>query len=211
MPGQELKPQKAVLISIQPKWVEKIAVRWKTLELRKSKPNIPVPFKCYIYQTKHKWVFNLLRRLGKDDLAGTLEVGFAKVIGEFICDHILGHCDMANADIAEQQSLVRREKIREYSGGKQVFGWHISDLIIYEKPKQLYDFYKCGAAPIEDLDEELCNHCSATDYGEKKEYHTPSGVYMCEGRWCDDAYQAYLDDEFALTRPPQSWCYVQEV
>ena len=74
---------KAVLISIQPIWCEKIAARWKTLELRKTKPNIPLPFKCYIYQTKFKWVFNLLRSLELDDIADALTIGFGKVIGEF--------------------------------------------------------------------------------------------------------------------------------
>ena len=63
-----------------------------------------------------------------------------KVIGEFVCDYILSHCEMANADLAEQQSCVRREDIYRYSGGKEVFGWHISDLVIYDKPKQLSEF-----------------------------------------------------------------------
>lgn len=134
--------QKAVLISIQPKWCEKIAARWKTLELRKTVPKLPTPFKCYIYQTRFKWAFNLLRSLKLHSLADALESGRGKVIGEFMCDHILGHCEMANADIAELQSHVRRDKILEYSGGKEVYGWHISDLVIYEKPKDLDWFRK---------------------------------------------------------------------
>lgn len=208
MQDQKQTQQKAVLISIQPQWCEKIAARWKTMELRKSKPNIPVPFKCYIYQTRHKWVFKLLRGLGADNLADTLQNGFAKVIGEFMCDHIMGRCEMANADIAEQQSLVRREKILEYSGGKQVFGWHISDLVIYDEPKPLYNFKKCGALKMEELDEELCRYCAPTDYGEHKFSATPNGYLSCEGSWCDSAYEDYMEN-FTLTRPPQSWCYVE--
>ena len=46
---------KAVLISIQPKWCERIATKRKTIELRKSKPNLKPPFKCYIYCTKFKY------------------------------------------------------------------------------------------------------------------------------------------------------------
>lgn len=137
---------KSVLISIQPKWVEKIAAGWKTLELRKTVPNLPMPFKCYIYQTKHRWAFKLLRSLKLHNLVDRLDIGFGKVIGEFVCDHILGHCEMANADIAEQQSCVRRGKILEYSGGKQVYGLHISDLVIYADPKPLRSFrsYNCS-------------------------------------------------------------------
>lgn len=201
---------KAVLISIQPQWCEKIAARRKTMELRKSKPNFPVPFKCYIYQTRHKWAFKILRAMKLDTLADTLESGFAKVIGEFVCDHIMRHCQMANADFAEQQSCVHRDKIFEYSGGKEVFGWHISDLKIYEKPKSPYDFYKCGAATMEELDEKLCKYCSRTDYGEHKSSSTPNGYWSCEGSWCDEAYQEYLDTEYVLQRPPQSWCYVED-
>jgi hypothetical protein len=47
-------------------------------------------------------------------------------------------------------------------------------------------------------DEELiCNYCIPSDYGEHKAYHTPSGYYMCEGAWCDEAYREYLENENA--------------
>lgn len=133
---------KAVLISIQPQWVERIAAGFKKLELRKTVPNIPRPFKCYIYQTRLKWVFNLLRRLGWDSIADTLALGFGKVVGEFECDGILYNCEMANIDLAEELSCVPRKEIREYSSGKQVFGWHISKLVIYDTPKDLREFIK---------------------------------------------------------------------
>ena len=42
---------KAVLISIRPEWVEKIADGEKTLELRKTEPKLETPFKVYIYCT----------------------------------------------------------------------------------------------------------------------------------------------------------------
>jgi hypothetical protein len=38
----------AVLISIRPKWCEKIASGEKTIEVRKTKPKLLTPFKCYI-------------------------------------------------------------------------------------------------------------------------------------------------------------------
>lgn len=175
---------KAVLISIQPQWVEKIAAQWKTMELRKSKPNIPVPFKCYIYQTRHRWAFRILRALTMFKLVDRLDSGFGKVVGEFVCDHILGNCEMANADIAEQQSHVRREKILQYSGGKQVFGWHISDLVIYDEPKDLAEFWSADKCPYASKD------------GCTYEYH------------CFRAGQTKRCGS-TLQRPPQSWCYVE--
>ena len=182
---------KAVLISIQPHWVEKIAARWKTMELRKSKPNVPLPFKCYIYQTRHKWFFKILRAVKLDTFADTLESGFGKVVGEFVCDHILGNCQMANADLAEKQSCVRRDKIFDYSGGKQVFGWHISDLKIYDKPKNLGEFH---FPPERYCEKELCGGCP---FDESPDVN---GEYMYGCDW-----------ERPIQTPPQSWCYVEEL
>ncbi len=42
---------KAVLISIAPKWCKLIMDGQKTVEIRKSRPKIDTPFKCYIYCT----------------------------------------------------------------------------------------------------------------------------------------------------------------
>lgn len=47
---------KSVLISIKPKWVEKIEIGEKTIEVRKTAPK-EVPFKAYIYMTKKESVY----------------------------------------------------------------------------------------------------------------------------------------------------------
>lgn len=184
---------KEVLISIRPMWCEKIAARWKTLELRKTRPNIPLPFKCYIYQTKLKWMFNLLRSLKMDDVADTLTIGLGKVIGEFVCDHIMGHREMANADIAEQQSCVRRKDIYQYSGGKEVFGWHITRLKIYDKPKDIREFfYPCIKQKYP-----YCFDCEyGLQEGEERPFMGMRHYDVACGNW--------------IKKPPQSWCYVEE-
>ncbi len=43
---------KAILISIKPQYCELIANGKKTIEVRKTKPKLEPPFKCYIYCTK---------------------------------------------------------------------------------------------------------------------------------------------------------------
>lgn len=49
--------------------------------------------------------------------------------------------------------------------------------------------------PFEDMDVEiLCQYCEKTDYGNEAYYHTPHGIESCEGRWCEEAYDAYLED-----------------
>lgn len=165
---------KAVLISIRPEWCEKIVGGRKTLELRKSKPKMGLPFKCYIYCTDGPLFLHYNEKV---------TYGRKKVIGEFVCDGFLGHCEMANADIAEAQSLVRRGKILEYAGEKEVFGWHISDLVVYDEPKELAEFYKNG---------------------------TLSNEEFCETTY--DGKRSYADYLFTrvVRKPPQSWCYVEE-
>ncbi len=133
---------KAVMISIQPKWCEPIANGKKTIEVRKTKPKLETPFKCYIYCTKDNIDSSPKRVWWKSDKSGYRHIMNGKVIGEFVCDGIISHCEMANADIAEQQGRIRREELAEYSNGKELFGWHISDLVIYDKPKELSEFKK---------------------------------------------------------------------
>lgn len=59
----------AVMISIHPKWVDKIVSGEKTIEVKKSRPQLKTPFKCFIYET-----------IGRG--------GCGKVVGEFVCDKI---------------------------------------------------------------------------------------------------------------------------
>ena len=185
---------KAVMISIQPKWCELIAVGRKTLELRKSVPKIPVPFKCYIYQTKKNWLYKVLKKWSSFNWAQCIMNGQTKVIGEFTCDYILRFCHMANADLAERPSCVRREEIFEYSCGKEVFGWHISDLKIYDKPKKLSEFfYQCPKTKYP--------YCFDCEHGLQADEERPlDGMRHYDvpcGNW--------------VKRPPQSWCYVEEM
>lgn len=48
--------------------------------------------------------------------------------------------------------------------------------------------------PFEDMDEELCQYCEKTNYGNEAYYPTSLGLESCEGRWCGEAYDAYLED-----------------
>ena len=221
-----MSKMKSVLISIQPKWVEKITSGEKTIEVRKSAPK-EVPFKCYIYETK-----GATETPWADEDGHLIFKGRGQVIGEFICDKVyewecknrlelVGELGLPNwrasymifVDGLEKTCLTY-DDLWEYGKGKTLYGWHISDLKIYDKPRALSEFYNCGAPTLEELmdSEELCHYCSETDYGEHK-YIISSywGMVPCEGQWCDEAYKQYLDENFALTRPPQSWCYVEEV
>lgn len=195
---------KSVLISVQPKWCELICkcIGWdnqrpqykKRLELRKTAPK--PPFKCYIYCT-----LSGSNEFFKEDCNGDIAewnkskmaLKKGKVIGEFICDYVLNHCEMANADMAERMACVPREDILKYANGKNVLGWHIDNLKIYNEPKELCEF----GTICEGLKPYQCDNCEYS-YTESNE---SIGVY----------HECCCDNIKPLKRPPQSWCYVEKI
>ena len=137
---------KSVLISIQPKWCELIALGKKTIEIRKTKPKLETPFKCYIYCTKGEPIYLPRDIFGKEALNG-------KVIGEFVCDSIESFSVPYPAYFSEVDSktvsimnaaFLSPMQIHAYNGVHTTYAWHISDLVIYDKPKELSAFSKYG-------------------------------------------------------------------
>lgn len=132
---------KAVLISIRPNWCEKIASGEKTLEIRKTRPKLETPFKCFIYMTKQKksddgWIAAVETEHGCCYGAGS-------VIGEFVCDRIQKTFDPAGGlvDVVDcKMSCITPKEIIRYADGKALYFWHIAALKIYDSPKQLADF-----------------------------------------------------------------------
>lgn len=137
---------KAVLISIKPKWCEKIASGEKTIEVRKTKPKIEPPFKCYIYETsggreyRDPWMTVIIPPNGK------MYNGAQTIIGEFVCDKIIKvNCDSVDLFDDETKQYIGKEcclnaaEYHKYTLFKS-FGWHISDLKIYDEPKELSEF-----------------------------------------------------------------------
>ncbi len=152
---------KSVLISIQPKWCELIAKGKKTIEVRKTRPKLETPFKCYIYCTKSTEIMFTVF-LGQDR---EVEYLSGKVIGEFVCDRI---------DTIENEQLPKNHKgyenrkafynclayteftclsydeLSKYVGYgiSKCYGWHISDLKIYDTPKELGEFRNTKEQPF---------------------------------------------------------------
>ena len=184
---------KSVLISIQPKWCELIASGKKTVEVRKTKPKTDIPFKCYIYQTKLRWVYTLLHALGFYAIARRLGRGTGKVIGEFVCRNIYDiECSSDDHNyFSKNGTCLTVDEIIEYCNGKDLFGWEISDLVIYDKPKELSEFATLCVA--ECSNPYKCDKC---EYYYREDYE--DGVY--EECCCNNLKP--------LKRPFQSWGYV---
>lgn len=205
---------KSVLISIQPQWCELIASGKKTIEVRKSAPK-EVPFKVYIYQTKKRIT---LRKFKEDYSNGIIHnakllKAHGKVIGEFICDKVYkiepdGEYYTYGYDIDDdslEETCLTREDLTAYGKSKPLYGWHISDLKIYDKPKELSEFGK-KIDRFKRYSSELgmcsyeCGECEYFDYPDNPIYEA--------GECCADRLN---DGVCPLIRPPQSWCFCQEV
>ena len=225
---------KSVMISVKPKWCELIANGEKTIDVRKTKPKIETPFKCYIYCTKEKYKNKYLHTSNKKNRLlfwhnkGDCEIVcqpentsyiahscFGKVIGEFVCDEIRNRT-LSNLLIKEDAekalygSCLSEEEVLEYlavkkgisifdCNGFNFYCWHISDLKIYDEPKELSEFYRLDK-PI------ICNvaKCGICEHWKYMRVNANEFDYDCD---CN--YQ--LENRIAITRPPKSWCYVESV
>lgn len=193
------------MLSIKPYWCEKIANGEKTIEVRKTKPNIKVPFKCYIYCTQPQRPLTHLYRISeemqkkcnidyefttvdhnKDSLFWGGELN-EKVIGEFICDKIdTRYIDSLIGSPVEFEQVLNNACLRQeefldyYKDNDYYFGYHISNLKIYDKPKELYTFRRC---------------CSYECFSCEHEYET----------------QEFCNDLLTIKRPPQSWYYCEDL
>ena len=183
---------KAVLISIRPEWVDLIACDMKTLEMRKTHPKLPTPFKCYIYCTKHAGV--TLHAHGKPNKY--INSGwYGKIIGEFICNRIFptNPIDLTSEELEQMTfgSCLSLLEVLEYYQSKRgkasdpyIYGWLIDNLKIYDRPKELSEFYK------EDAQELIVQHST-----------------MCNAEYPP----ALTREPYQINRAPQSWCYVEEL
>lgn len=187
---------KSILISIQPKWCELIASGKKTVEVRKTKPKLETPFKCYIYETQGRTETPFV-----DEEGHHIFKGRGQVIGEFVCDQIdeIGYSPemhgkyISDIDDIHFVSCINFEQMYDYLADGYGYAWHISDLVIYDKPKELGEFYQIG----KNTAHSYYDYCAGCIHHE-----TPVGEYPCNK--CDG-------NRNYLYRPPQSWCYVEEV
>ena len=135
---------RAVLLSIKPKYCELIASGKKMVEIRKTRPKIHTPFRCYIYCTKDFY------RKGDGYFQGKC---CGKVIGEFVCNEIISfgftpynHGEyMVSFDVNNERDILKESclsfsEMYEYIGENVGYGYHISRLVIYDKPKELSEF-----------------------------------------------------------------------
>ena len=160
---------KTILMSIKARHNRNIESGLKKSELRLKPQTCELPFKVLTYES------------GFD--------GRHKVVNEWICDNITQWriCVGIPAHLPKA-ACVSAEEIREYSGKnyKDVSEMRITNLKIYDKPKELSEFFaKCH---IPESKCKCCDNCFWKENGYGEDYAVKK-----------------------LTRPPQSWCYVEGV
>lgn len=180
----------AVLISIRPKWCEKICSGEKTIEVRKNRPKLETPFRVYIYCTLPKYPHE---DFIATDYPKPQFYGGGKVIAEFTCDRVykletqspggsysvVGE-DKPTTNRVARESCLGLADMHRYLQSKTGYGWHISELKIYDAPKELSEFK--GLCKVES------DCCACPHYNYSK--------MDCDGR--------------TIKRPPRSWCCVEE-
>lgn len=156
--------------------------------MRKTAPKIETPFKCYIYETRG------FERVGNDNLNCVIGgSGRGIVIGEFVCDEIKRidipypaywhELDASVIDSVLGGTCLSLAQIHDYLGHRSGYGWHISDLVIYDKPNALSEFKRWNRAE----ENSPCAHM----------------------KWLYEPCETC--PECNLKRPPQSYCYVEEL
>lgn len=204
---------KTIMISVQPQWVEKILNGEKTIEIRKTMPSRELPIKVYIYCTKdkkQKLAFHeTLQRYGIYPINNTCCLN-GKVVAEFTLNKVsqFDYGGLKFFDMKDQllkNACLNDEELCNYIQDKVGYAWHIDDLKIYDTPKELSEFkttpYCFNVKNIE---------FKENAFGEYvPQYHENSFCKVCkyyDGDWgdCKKSFKP-------LTRPPQSWCYVEEL
>lgn len=211
---------KAVLMSIHPKWCEKIFNGEKTIEVRKTTPKLEMPFTVYVYQTKLKVKkgdsFMVVDALNEN-------LGCGKVIGSFVCDKVydffpwgagVGCTDknenLLPPEIVVKETCLTEQQIIDYlENGKGTFegyGLHITEPKLFDKPRELGEFwlYNDELNKRRERDEDFCCYDGTDENGE--------ATTDCDGENINNCYRCW--EEWSglchkLTRPPQSYCYVE--
>ena len=211
---------KAIMISIKPKYVVDILNGRKTIEIRKTCPKCELPIDVYIYCSKgNKKNWHLIEVVDTDTGCESYEYDYyigskgyldwcldGKVVAKFTLnevEEIAYECgnngisdngykwfytekldlvqDFEKACCLNSEELYYYLKPREAKGKTCGYAWHIDNLVIFDKPKELsyFNSYTCKNYKTKKC--EQCRNSGITKICYKK-----------------------------LTRPFQSWGYVEE-
>ncbi len=174
-----------ILASIKPYYYYLIAEWIKKIEVRKSAlKNLPQDIAFYM--SKDEKSFAKIPKVFQEKY----RKHFGKVGMRVVCDKVekfdvpYPAWDKGYLNDILKNSCLTYNDLHSYIGsGNRGYGWHISDLKIYDKPKELSEFNRpCSYAG-------LCFSCDRAKF-------TSKGDRICQAM---------------ITRPPQSYMFVEEI
>lgn len=149
---------KSILLSVKPKYVADILNGKKTIEIRKTMPKCDLPVDVYIYCTKDSKT-NALKTTWTKDVAFPYSVLLnGKVVAKFTLNKAEELIPVTNItrgritlfrgrpqgithrELLESSCLSNHEIINYLKDSKQGYAWHISNLVIFDEPKELSEF-----------------------------------------------------------------------
>lgn len=194
------------MISIQPKWVEKILNREKDREIRTTMPKCELPIDAYIYCTQAKPYLKDFKFINEytetrfylDNKQDEISFLNGKVVAKFTLkdiDEVIMPVDFTEENPRElsiiNRSCLTGQELLNYLGGsvfKNFYAWHIDNLEIFDKPKELSEFtYRC-------IDDSKCENCP---------------YYYCHNTESDSEKGCSCDCRKPITKAPQSWQFVE--
>ena len=171
-----------VLASLKPYYYYLVGEGIKKVEVRKSIPKSnDWDKKVFFYMSKDEKSFAKIPK----EYQEKYRRHFGKVGLQFVCDRVqeITYTQIYNfsryKNVCEAETRLDFYALDDYLKQKNGYGWHISNLVIYDKPKELSEF--------------------------KKRCHVFGVCYKCE----DNVYWGGNCDGGCIERPPQSWCYVE--
>lgn len=193
-----------ILASIKPYYYYLIAEEKKKIEVRKTAlKNLPQDIAFYMSKDEKSFA-KIPKEFQEKYREHFGKVGIRAVVDNMDV-YAYDCCD--GVDIDDDillETMIDRDYINIYAKGKTLYGWHISDLKIYDKPKELREFYYCckemkanepRAGKYVSLSCYACRHNALKRTEDYSEYNNMLG-YICKRN---------------ITRPPQSYMFVEEL
>lgn len=185
----------SLLASLKPYYYYLIGEGIKKIEVRKTYPKADHWDRAVsFYMSKDEKSFAKIPK----EFQEKYRKHFGKVGMRFVCDRITT-AECGNYAILPKKDIcLDAFELLDYADEKTVYGWHITDLVIYDEPKELSEFYVEG-----DCDCLNCKKCYWFDKG--------NGFNVEDD--CNLAYKGMAEHKSykPIIRPPQSWCYVEEL
>jgi len=221
---------KSVLMSVKPKWCALIANGKKTVEIRKTKPKLEPPFKCYIYCTKDSFSIYGDSKCYIGDSLGILKNGAieafertsklrrwnGKVIGEFICDEITEF----ESEFWDDETYERIQKIIKDSESYYEYGEYEYETVATNEDEEREENWLCKQSCVswEEMREYIGAginefygwHISARKFYDKPKELNEFRKYIS---FLDGESLAELEESgianIRIKKAPQSWRYVE--